>query len=71
MKVPDEVFAQICTGMKDAEGSEELDELFRDEIHTPVQISKDDFLHLFNTGMKLYKSTFKKVLGYEDRKSVV
>ena len=65
MKVPDEVFAQICTDMDAREQSGELDRLFKGEIHPQEQPNKDKFFHSFKTGMKLYKSTFLKIYGYE------
>ena len=65
MKVPDEVFAQICADMDVAEQSGELDQLFKGEIHPREGPNKEKFLHSFSTDMKLYKSTFLKIYGYE------
>lgn len=65
MKVPDEVFNQICADMDAREQAGEFDQLFKGEIHPPEQPNKEEFLHSFNTGMKLYKSTFLKIYGYE------
>ena len=65
MKVPDEVFAQICADMDAAEQSGELDQLFKGEIHPREGPNKEKFLHSFSTDMKLYKSTFLKIYGYE------
>lgn len=65
MKVPDEVFAQICADVDAAEQSGGLDQLFKGEIHPREGPNKEEFLHSFSTGMKLYKSTFLKIYGYE------
>ena len=65
MKVPDEVFSRICADMEAAERSGELAQLFKGEIHPREGPDKEEFLHSFNTGMKLYKSTFLKIYGYE------
>lgn len=65
MKVPDEVFNQICADMDAREQSGELDQLFKGEIHPREGPNKDEFFHSFKMGMKLYKSTFLKIYGYE------
>lgn len=65
MKVPDEVFAQICADVDAAEQSGELDQLFKGEIHPREGPNKETFLNSFSTDMKLYKSTFLKIYGYE------
>lgn len=65
MKVPDEVFNQICADMDAREQAGEFDQLFKGEIHPREGPNQDEFFHSFNTGMKLYKSTFLKIYGYE------
>lgn len=66
MKVPDDVFAQICAEMDAAEQSGELDQLFKGEPRAPDRpTGRKPFLHSFSCNMKLYKSTFKKILGYD------
>lgn len=65
MKVPDEVFNQISQQMEAAEQAGEFDRLFKGEIHPREGPDKEEFLHSFSTGMKLYKSTFLKIYGYE------
>ena len=66
MRVPDDVFAQICAEMAAAEQSGELDQLFKGEPRAPDQpTGRKPFLHSFSCDMKLYKSTFKKILGYD------
>lgn len=65
MKVPDEVFTQISQRMDAAEQAGEFDQLFKGEIHPREGPDKDELLHSFSTGMKLYKSTFLKIYGYE------
>ena len=66
MRVPDDVFAQICAELEAAEQSGELDQLFKGEPRAPDQpTGRKPFLHSFSCDMKLYKSTFKKILGYD------
>lgn len=66
MKVPDSVFAQICAEMEVAEQSGELDRIFEGEARSPAQqTGRESFQQSFSDEMKLYKSTFKKILGYE------
>lgn len=66
MRVPDDVFAQICAEMAAAEQSGELDQLFKGEPRAPdQQTGREPFLHTFSCDMKLYKSTFMKILGYD------
>ena len=65
MKVPDEVFNQICADMDAREQAGEFDQLFKGEIHPREGPNKETFLHSFSTDMKLYKSTFLKIYGYE------
>ena len=65
MKVPDEVFTQISQRMDAAEQAGEFDQLFKGKIHPREGPDKDELLHSFSTGMKLYKSTFLKIYGYE------
>lgn len=65
MRVPDDVFAQICAEMEAAERSGELDGIFKREPRAPdQQTGRKSFLHSFSIGMKLYKSTFLKIYGY-------
>lgn len=66
MRVPDDVFAQICAEMAAAEQSGELEQLFKGKTRAPdQQTGREPFLHSFSCDMKLYKSTFKKILGYD------
>ena len=65
MKVPDEVFTQISQRMEAAEQAGEFDQFFKGKIHPREGPDKDELLHSFGTGMKLYKSTFLKIYGYE------
>lgn len=66
MRVPDDVFAQICAELDAAEQSGELDGIFKGEPRTPDQLTgRKPFLHSFSCDMKLYKSTFIKILGYD------
>ena len=61
MKVPDDVFAQIC-----AERSGVFDELFNGEPSEPNrQTGREPLMHSLRPDVKLYKSTFKKILGYD------
>ena len=63
--MPDEVFTQISQRMDAAEQAGEFDQLFKGKIHPREGPDKDELLHSFSTGMKLYKSTFLKIYGYE------
>lgn len=64
--MPDDVFAQICAEMEAAEQSGELDQLFKGEPRAPDQpTGRKPFLHSFTCDMKLYKSTFMKILGLD------
>ena len=52
--------------MEAAEQSGELDRIFDGEARSPdQQTGRESFQQSFRTGMKLYKNTFKKILGYE------
>lgn len=71
--VSESAMLKICQEMEEAELSGELDGLFesgspaahRDIQGVPDQTSRRSLLALFKTGMKLYKSTFIKIYGYE------
>ena len=64
--MPDDVFAQICAELEAAEQSGELDGIFKGEPRAPDQpTGREPFLHSFSCDMKLYRSTFKKIFGYD------
>lgn len=66
MRVSNDVFAQICAEMDMLEQSGEFEQLFNNNSVKPThQFTRTDFLHSFGAGMKLYKSTFKKIIGYD------
>ena len=65
MRVPKDEFDQLCAAYDAAEQGGEFDQLFKGEIHPVKGTNKEEFLHSFSTGMKLYKSTFLKIYGYE------
>ena len=66
MRVPDDVFAQICAEMAAAEQSGELDQLFKGEPRAPdQQTGREPLMRSLRPDVKLYKSTFKKILGYD------
>ena len=66
MRVPDDVFAQICAEMDAAEQSGELDQLFNGEPSAPdQQTGREPLTSSLRPDVKLYKSTFKKILGYD------
>ena len=55
MRVPDDVFAQICSELDAAEQSGELDGIFKGEPKAPdQQTGRKPFLHSFSCDMKLY-----------------
>lgn len=64
--MPDDVFAQICAELDAVERPGELDGIFKGEPRAPDQpTGRKPFLHSFSCDMKLYKSTFIKILGYD------
>lgn len=66
MRVSDGVFAQISGQMAAAEQSGELDQIFKGECSAPDRgPDKSGFLQSLKIGIKLYKSTFLKIYGYE------
>ena len=66
MKVPDDVFAQICAELDAAEQSGELDGIFKGEPGAPdQQTGREPLMRSLRPDVKLYKSTFKKILGYD------
>ena len=65
MRVPDDVFAQICAELEAAEQSGELDQLFKGEPRAlDRQTGREPLMRSLRPDVKLYKSTFKKILGY-------
>lgn len=66
MRVPDDVFAQICAELEAAEQSGELDGIFKGEPRAPdQQAGREPLMRSLRPEVKLYKSTFKKILGYD------
>lgn len=66
MRVPDDVFAQICAEIDAVEQSGDLDGIFKGDPRAPDQpTGRKSFLHSFSCDMKLYRSTFMKILGYD------
>lgn len=66
MRVSNDVFAQICAEMDMLEQSGKLEEMFEWKPRAPdSQTNAETFIESLVPGMKLYKSTFKKILGYE------
>ena len=66
MRVPDDVFAQICAEMDAAEQGGELDQLFKGEPRAPDWVAgREPLMRSLRPDVKLYKSTFKKILGFE------
>lgn len=64
--VPDEDFLEICAGMETAEKAGLFNEMFKVECRSSTQsISKEVFLEQMHAGMRLYKSTFKRIYGWE------
>ena len=64
--MPDDVFTQICAELEAAEQSGELDQLFKGEPRAPdQQTGREPLMHSLRPDVKLYKSTFKKILGYD------
>lgn len=66
MRVPDDVFTQICAEIDAVEQSGDLDGIFKGDPRAPDQpTGRKSFLHSFSCDMKLYRSTFMKILGYD------
>ena len=66
MRVPDDVFAQICAEMDALNQSGELDQLFKGEPRAlDQQAGREPLMRSLRPDVKLYKSTFKKILGYD------
>ena len=64
--VPDDMFQRICADMETAEQSEWLDKMFQGECRDEISHqSKETLLSSLSIGMKLYKSTFKKIFAYD------
>lgn len=64
--VPNDVFQQICTDMEKAEQRGQLDQMFQTECQDEISHqSKETLLGSLSIGMKLYKSTFKKIFAYD------
>lgn len=64
--VPDDDFLEICAGMEAAEKAGLFNEMFKVECRSSTQsISKEVFLEQMHAGMRLYKSTFKRIYGWE------
>lgn len=64
--VPEDVFQQICADMEKAEQSGQLDQMFQTECWDEISHqSKETLLSSLSIGMKLYKSTFKKIFAYD------
>lgn len=65
-RVPPEEFAQICAELEAAERSGELDGIFKGEPRAPDQTTgRKPLMRSLRPDVKLYKSTFKKILGFE------
>lgn len=66
MKVPDDVFAQICVEMDALNQGGELDGIFKGEPRAPDQpTGREPLMRSLRPDVKLYKSTFKKILGFD------
>lgn len=67
--VPDSVFNQICRDMEAAEQGREFAGLLKwpppDVQSAPKLPDRTSLLDSINPDMKLYKSTFKRIYGYE------
>ena len=64
--IPDDELEEICAGMKAAEESGLFNEMLKVECRSNTQsINKEALLDQMHTGMHLYRSTLKKIYGYE------
>lgn len=67
-QVKPEELREICRQMEETEKNGEFDGLFKGERGSPEVFpdsNKEGFLASFNPKMKLFKSTFIKIYGYE------
>ena len=62
---PDDLMEKIKTDMSAAEQSGDLVDLFKCRCKGPELTDRQKFKGTIKPGMKLYKNTFKKILGYE------
>lgn len=62
---PDDLMEKIKTDMSAAEQSGDLVDLFKCRCKGPELTDRQKFKETIKPGMKLYKNTFKKILGYE------
>lgn len=66
MRVPDDVFVQICAEMAAAEQSGELEQLFKGKTRAPdQQTGRETFKETIKPSMKLTKRTFLNILAYD------
>lgn len=64
--IPEEELRQRCREMEEFEKSGALSEIFKGECQEHRQLpNKERLLESIDPDMKLYKSTFKKIYGYE------
>lgn len=65
-KISDDEAREIREGMAQAEQTGFFDGMFSDQCRTPGPLpSRETLLHSIKPGMKLYKSFFLKIYGYE------
>lgn len=62
---PDDLMEKIKADMYAAEQSGNLADLFKGRCKGPELTDRQKFKETIKPGMKLYKNTFKKILGYE------
>lgn len=62
---PDDLMEKIKTDMSAVEQSGDLVDLFKCRCKGPELTDRQKFKGTIKPGMKLYKNTFKKILGYE------
>lgn len=65
LKVPEKDMQNIIEEMRAAEQSHYFDEMFSKEIPKQHYPTKEDLINNISETMKLYKSTFMKIYGYE------
>lgn len=66
-RVPDDVFHDIVLQMEEAEMGGVFREMFKGEFRRPEEDERSyrHFYESLTPGMKLYHSTFKKIIGYD------
>ncbi len=64
-KVPQDMFNQICNQMESMEDTGAFDQMFKNIITTAKGTNQTEFLKSIRPEMRLFKSFFLKIYGYD------